>query len=60
MTDNQEREHFYHSSCVHEGFISAVSLLIDLMKILIGLGKYLIVISKDLGSHCYCKNCISR
>ena len=28
---------FYHSSYVHESFISAVSLFIDLMKILVGL-----------------------
>ena len=37
MTDNEERENFYHSSYIHEGFISAVSLLNDLMKILVGL-----------------------
>ena len=29
MTDNQERENFYHGSYVHKGFISAVSLLKD-------------------------------
>ena len=40
MTDNQERENFYHSSYVHEGFISAVSLSNDLMKILLGLGIF--------------------
>ena len=37
MTDNQERENFYHCSNVYEGFISVVSLLNDLMKKL-GLG----------------------
>ena len=35
--DIQQRENFYHGSYVHKGFISAVSLLNDLMKILIGL-----------------------
>ena len=40
MTDNQERENSYYSSYVNEGFISAVSLLNDLMKILVGLGIF--------------------
>ena len=48
MTDNQERENFYHSSYVHEGFISAVSLLNDLMKLLVGVGIFNCVIFKDL------------
>ena len=58
--DNQEREKFYHSPYAHEGFISAVSLLNDLMKILIGIGIFTRVIFKDLGSGCYCKNSISQ
>ena len=33
--DRQEKEIFYHSSYVHEVFISAVSLLNDLKKILV-------------------------
>ena len=41
------------------GFISAVSLLNDLMKILVGLGVFNRVISKDLGSGYFCKNSIS-
>ena len=60
MTDNQERESFYHSSFVYEGFISAVCLLNDLMKILVGLGIFNRVVFKDLGSDCYCKNSISQ
>ena len=52
MTDNQERENFYHSSCrrenellhVYEGFNSAVRLLNDSMKILDGLGIFNCVI----------------
>ena len=47
MTDNQEREKSYRSSYIHEGFISAVSLLNDLMKILVGLGIFNHVILKD-------------
>ena len=42
--DNQEREHFYHSFYVHEGFIFVVCLLNDLMKILVGLGIFNIFI----------------
>ena len=53
-------DHFYHSSYVHEGFISAISLLNDFMKILVGLGIFNHVIFKDLGSDCYCKNGISQ
>ena len=53
---SRKRKFFYH---VHDGFISAVSLLNDLMKILVGLGIFSCVISKDLGSRCYRKNCIS-
>ena len=60
MTDNQERENFYRSSYIHKGFISAVSLLNDLRKILVGLGIFNHVIFKDLGSDCYCKNIISH
>ena len=59
MINNQERENFYHSSYVYKGFISAISLLNDLMKILVGLGIFNHVIFKDLGSDCYCKNSIS-
>ena len=55
MIDNQEREHFYHSSYVHEGFISTVSLLNDLMKILVGLGIFSHAIFKDLGSNGFAK-----
>ena len=40
MRDNQEGENFYHRSYVHEGFISAISLLNNLMKILVGLGIF--------------------
>ena len=58
MTDNQEGENFYHSS--YEGFISAVSLLNDLMKIFVGLAIFSRVIFKDLGFDCYCKNSISK
>ena len=50
MTDNQERENFYHSLDVYEGFISPVSLLNDLMKILVGLSILNRVIFKGLGS----------
>ena len=53
MTENQERENFYHSSYVHEGFISAISLLNDLMKIFVGLGIFNHVIFKNLGSDCF-------
>ena len=59
MTDNQERENSYHSSYVQEDFISAVILIIDLMKILVGLGIFNRVIFKDLESDCYCQNSIS-
>ena len=58
--DNQEREKFYHSSYVYQGFISAVSLLNDLMKILIGLGIISSVILKYLRSDCSCNNSISQ
>ena len=56
MTDNREREKFYYNYYVHKGFISAVSLIDDLMKILI----FYHVILKDLGSDCYCKNNIPK
>ena len=42
-------------SYVHESFISAVSLLNDLMKILIGRGIFNRVFFKDFGSDCNCK-----
>lgn len=47
MTENQG-ESFYHSSYVHEGFISVVSILNDLMKILISLRILNLVVFKDL------------
>ena len=59
MACNQERENFYYDFNVHEGFISAVSVLNDWMKILVGLGKFNRVVCKDLGTGCYCKNSIS-
>ena len=59
MTIKKEKI-FYHSSYVHEGFISTVSLSNELIKILVGLGLFNRVISKDLGSDCYCKNSISQ
>ena len=40
MTSNQERENFYHSSYVHEGLISAVSLSNNFMEILVGHGIF--------------------
>ena len=56
ITDNQERENFYHSYYVPKG----VSLLNDLMKILVGLGIFNCVIFKDLGFDCHHKNSISQ
>ena len=53
MTDNQERENFYHNSSNHKGFIFAVSLLNDLTC------WSIVLFLKDLGSDCYCKNSIS-
>ena len=53
--NNQVREKFCDSSFLHEGFISAVSLLNDFMKILVGLGIVNHVIFKDFGSDCYGK-----
>ena len=53
MTDNQERENFYHRSYVHKGFISANNLLNDLMKILVNLVYSIMLFLK---SDCYCKN----
>ena len=43
-----KKENFYHSSYIHKGFISAVSLLNDLMKIIVGLGIFNHVILKDI------------
>ena len=60
MTDNQKGENLYHSSHVHEDFISAVSLLNNLMIILIGLDISNRAIFKDLGSGCYGINSISQ
>ena len=60
MTENQERETFYHLFYVHEGFIFAASLLNDLIKILVGLDIFNHVIFNDLWSDCYCKNSISQ
>ena len=48
MTDNQERENFYHNSGNHKGFIFAVSLLNNLMKILVGFGILNYIIFKRL------------
>ena len=48
VTDNQERENFYHFYHVHEGFIIIiVSLLNYLMKILVGFDIFSCVIFKD-------------
>ena len=47
MKNNQERENFYCCSYVPKDFISAVSLLNDLMKILVGVGTFNHVICKD-------------
>ena len=47
MTENQEKENVYLGSYAHEGIISAVSLLNDLIKILVGLGIFNQVIFKD-------------
>ena len=60
MANNQERENSYHSSYVHDGFISVVSLLNDLIKMLVGLVILNRVIFKDLGSDFSCKNSISQ
>ena len=54
--DRQSRNRSY----VHEGFISAASLLNDLIKILVGLDIFNHVIFNDLRSDCYCKNSISQ
>ena len=50
---------YYLSSYVHEAFISAVSLLNDFVKILVGFGIFNRVIFNDLGSGSYGKNSIS-
>lgn len=60
MTDNREREDFYHSFYVYNDFISVVSLSNALMKIFIGLGIFNLVIFKDLGSDYCCKNPIPQ
>ena len=51
---------FYYSSYVHEDFISAISLLNDLIKIFVGLGIFILVIFKDLESDYYYKNSSSQ
>ena len=48
MTDNKERENFYHNSYIHKGFIS-VSLENHLMKIFVSLRIIIRVTFKDLG-----------
>ena len=55
MIDNQEQKKIYYSSYVHKGFISVISLLNDLMKILVSLGIFNRIILKDLGSDSYCR-----
>ncbi len=52
MTINKERENHNRCFYVHVGFISAVSLLNNLMKIIVGLGIFNRVIFKDLGHVC--------
>ena len=47
--DNEERKRFY-PSYVNKGFISTVSLLKELMKILVGFGIFNHVIFTDLRS----------
>ena len=47
MTDNQERENFYRRSYAYKGFVSAVSLLNDLMKIFVDLGIFVIQLQND-------------
>ena len=44
-----KKENFYYCSYVHKGFIFAVSLLNNSMKILVGLGIFSHVILKTLG-----------
>ena len=44
--EHDKKEKFYHSSYVHESFISVFSLLNDLMKILVGLSIFSCVIFK--------------
>ena len=58
--DRQSRKRKFLPEYFHESFISAVSLLNDLMKILVGLDIFNHTIFKDLGSECYCKNGISQ
>ena len=55
-----KKGNFYHTSYDHKGFISAVSLLNDLMKILVDLGIFSRLTFKNLGSDCYYKNGISQ
>ena len=52
---HDRKRKFYHSSYVYKDFISAVSLLNDLIKILVGLCIFNHVIFKDIGSDCYCQ-----
>ena len=60
MTDNKKKGKFYHSSYVHKGFVSAVSLLNDLMEMLLGVDVFNRAIFKDLGSDYYNINCTSQ
>ena len=46
-----KKENFYHSSYVYKGFISAVSLLNDLVKVPVSLGIFNHVILKGLESN---------
>ena len=48
MTDDQVKEENVDSSYIHKGFISAVSLLDDLMKIFVTLGTFTRVIFINL------------
>ena len=56
--NDQEKEKKYHSSYVHEGVISTISLFDDLIKILVSLGIFSHGVFKDLGLLSYCKNII--
>ena len=56
MKPNQTKLRICPQLNVHEGFISAVCLLNDLMKMLVDFGIFNRVIFKDLGSDCYHKN----
>ena len=55
-----KKENIYYSFNVHESFISAVSLLKDLMRILVVFFIFNCAIFKDLGSDWFCNNSISQ